>query len=88
MTTDQEDAAMLLELQEKITDRIRGQIRLMIDSAYGTLSTPQPYNASLLDPGVMNNALMQNIRQQLLNDSYFITELTKRIGQKMTTLPY
>lgn len=86
MTTEQEDAAMLLELQEKITRRIREQIRLMIDGVYDSGNGPVPtYPDYGLEPGTMRNSLFAHVATILLNDPSFITELTRKIGQKMAT---
>jgi len=82
MSTEQEDAVLLLQLEEKITRRIRSQIRSMVD---GSSSSAQ-LNDVLLDPATMQIALVQNIKSALLNDSYFVTELTKRIGQRMSQI--
>ena len=83
MSTEQEDAVLLLELEEKITHRIREQIRMMAD---GIDQGMGPLHPSLCSPSAARWALIQNIRQTLLNDPNFITEITKRIGQRMTTI--
>jgi hypothetical protein len=70
---------MLLELQEKITYRIREQLIAMIDGAdplYGTTS-PADMRAS---------SLHTRLKWSLLNDPTFISEMAKRIGQKMQTV--
>lgn len=79
MSTEQEDVAMLLELEEKITRRIRAQIRNMIDGR----SDSAELHDSLLDPTAMNIILMQNVKNALLNDGYFISQMTQKIGQRM-----
>ena len=86
MSTEQEDAVLLLELEEKITCRIREQIRLMADGVAAAPSVPMQVHPSLLDPGAMYRALLQNVRHSLLNDTYFVTEMTKRIGQRMSQM--
>lgn len=80
MSTEQEDAVLLLELEEKITRRIRAQIRAVVDN----IENASELHDSMLTPGVMYGTLLQNIRHHLLNDAYFVTEMTKRIGQKMS----
>lgn len=81
MSTEQEDAVLLLELEEKITRRIREQIRMMADG----VNTPavHTYSDPALDPATTQYALYQNLRAMLLNDQTFITDMTKRIGQRM-----
>lgn len=79
MSTEQEDAAMLLELQEKITYRIREQV---FAAFMGTESAPGTLTTYDLSP----HGLRQSMQYALLNDPTFISEMTKRIGQKMQTV--
>lgn len=81
MSTEQEDAAMLLELQEKITTRIREQIFLAFN---GYENTPGSVPAdSLTAP-----ALRGKVMSMLVNDPYFIAEITRKIGAKMANVNY
>lgn len=79
MSTEQEDAAMLLELQEKITRRIREQIFMMI---WGMEESPGNVSAGSLTSARLRGSL----RDMLVNDPGFVTELTKKIGTRMTNV--
>lgn len=81
MSTEQEDVAMLLELEAKITRRIREQIRNMID---GRTDGAAELHDSLLDPIAMNISLAMTVKNALLNDNYFIAQMTQKIGQRMS----
>ena len=83
MSTEQEDAVLLLELEEKITQRIREQIRMM---AEGVAVPTGTYAQVSCAPASVLSTLVANIKFNLLNDAHFIAELTKRIGQKMATV--
>ena len=64
------DVHLTFELEEKVTKRIKST---MLDAlAMG----PQG------DRGIQG-ATAQALKYELLNDSYFIAEMTKRIGQRM-----
>ena len=80
MSTEQEDVAMLLELEEKITRRIRAQIRNMIDGRADSLEL----HDSLLEPTAMHITLAMNVKNALLNDDYFIAQMTQKIGHRMS----
>lgn len=86
MSTEQEDAVLLLELEEKITRRIREQIRKMLDGLYDSGTPAMVYGDNALDPGHMHNHLLTQVKINVLNDPQFITELTKRIGQRMNQI--
>ncbi len=78
MSTEQEDAAMLLELEEKITRRIREQIYLVMhghEAKPGAVTGP-------LDASIMRSALVSS----LINNPHFVTEFTKKIGAKMANV--
>jgi hypothetical protein len=78
MSTEQEDAALLLELEVKITRRIREQIYMMLngyDIAPGLVSSP-------LDASVLRSTLASSP----INNPHFVTELTKKIGAKMANV--
>jgi hypothetical protein len=79
MSTEQEDAAMLLELQEKITRRIREQIISAID---GVAPLPGTISEEELTAFAMQDRLMRS----LVNNPAFVIEMTKRIGQKMNNI--
>lgn len=79
MSTEQEDAAMLLELEEKITRRIREQIYMMI---WGMEGSPGNVSVASLTAADLRGSL----RNMLVNDPGFVTELTKKIGAKMANV--
>lgn len=81
MTTEEENVAMMLELEDKITRRIREQIYMVL---YGMESAPGTITASALNSHDLRNLL----RQQIINDPYTIAELTKKIGAKMANVNY
>lgn len=77
-TTEQENVAMMLELEEKITRRIREQIYLVI---HGHEAQPGAVTG-YLDASNMRSALISS----LVNNPAFITEITKKIGSKMANV--
>ncbi len=84
MSTEQEDAVLLLELEEKITRRIRSQIRLMATMYHSpSAAATDQISDTLLDPSAIYSTLVANIRTTLLNDPTFVTEMTRRVGQRM-----
>ena len=87
MSTEQEDAVLLLELEEKITRRIRSQIRL-VATMYSSPSAAiaDQISDALLDPYTIYSTLVANIRTSLLNDPTFVTEMTRRAGQRMSQI--
>jgi hypothetical protein len=68
------DVALMVELEEKIDQRVRDGVYKAI---YGFTSS-SPVSASMVQSAVANAA-----KTQILNDTAFLTELTKRIGQRM-----
>ena len=79
MSTEQEDIALLFELEKKIEQRIREQIYFVIwgmEAPAGSVSS-----VSLNAPD-----LRISLRNMLVNDPGFVTELTKKIGAKMTNI--
>ena len=79
MSTEQEDAAMLLELQEKITQRIREQIISAID---GVDKLP----GTIFEHELTAFAMYDRLMRSLVNNPVFVTEMAKRIGQKMNSI--
>lgn len=73
------DVALMMELEGKIDQRIK-------DTMYETLLGREA--ASTVDNQMVHYAAAQAVKTVLLSDSYFITELTKRIGQKMQNIQY
>ena len=81
--SEETDIASMAELEDKITQRIREQIRMMAEGYEHPLgSLPR----ALCGPAASYTTLVLNTRMQLLNDQSFITELTKRIGQRMNQI--
>ncbi len=78
MTTEEENVAMMLELEAKITHRIREQIWLVM---HGHEAQPGAVHGPL-DAGTMRGALVSS----LINNPAFITEVTKKIGSKMANI--
>ena len=81
MSTEQEDAAILLELEEKITRRIREQLFMVF---LGVNGEPGSVSSASLDI----HSLRGTLRSSIINDPYVITELTKKIGTKMANVQY
>lgn len=79
--SEETDIALMAELEGKITQRIREQIRMMADGCENQIGSVHP---SICGPTTTYSTLLHNFRTQLLNDPSFITELTKRIGQKLS----
>ncbi len=87
MSTEQEDAVLLLQLEEKITRRIRSQIRLVATMYHSpSAATADQISDTLLDPSVIYSTLAANIRTTLLNDPTFVTEMTRRVGQRVSQI--
>lgn len=81
MTESNSDAntAMMLELEEKITRRIREQIFAVMNGV-----EPEPGTASAYDLSIAGLRLA--MQRGLLNDQYFIRELVRVVGQKMASI--
>jgi len=73
------DVALMVELEEKIDQRIRDGMYKAING-YENLA---PTSAVLVQ-----TAIASSVKANILSDNAFITELTKRIGQKMQYMPY
>lgn len=73
------DVALMMELEGKINQRIK-------DVVYETMTGSQP--TAYTSNSNIQYAMAQGIKNSLLNDSYFITELAKRIGHKMQNIQY
>lgn len=81
MSTEAEDAAMLLELEKKITHRIRAQIMTAFNGYEAPATDPEgTYTAQ-----VMNAALIHAIAFRVLSSPALITNLTKAVVQKLST---
>ena len=71
------DVALMMELEGKIDQRIKDTVyhALLGSAAVHPVDTP-----------MMQYAAAQAVKTVLLSDNYFITELAKRIGQKMQNI--
>jgi hypothetical protein len=79
MDTQESDAAMLLELNEKITHRIREQIVVCMQGF------EQDYAGEPLDISFVRNKIVSDLAMHLLQNSTFITSITKAVVQKLNT---
>ena len=81
MNEDQEAAntALMLELEEKITRRIREQIFAVMNGVEPLSGTTSAYDLSI-------GGLQHAMQVSLLHNSHFIRELARAVGQKMTTI--
>ena len=77
------DTAIMLELEEKITQRIRTEI---MKGLHGS-DTYQPPNGGLAAVNIRAH-VVELIGYQLINNPTFLTDLTKKIGMKMSNVPY
>jgi hypothetical protein len=73
------DVALMMELEGKINQRIKD---VLYESVVGYIPTSPAANSNI------QLAIAQGVKTSLLNDTGFITELTKRIGQKMQNIQY
>lgn len=73
------DVALMVELEEKIDQRIR-------DGLYTAMNGYT--NASPVSAIMAQTAVASIVKERILSDNVFITELTKRIGQRMQYLQY
>ena len=73
------DVALMMELEGKINQRIKD---VMYESVIGYTPTVPSTTSNI------QYAIAQGVKNSLLNDSSFVAELTKRIGQKMQNIPY
>ena len=82
MSTEQEDAAMLLELQEKITHRIREQILVCAMGFEPGMPDPEGTRYSA---GQINDAFVSSIASKLVSHPTFVSNMTKAIASKITS---
>lgn len=71
------DVALMMELEGKIDQRIK-------DTMLEAMSQIKP--TAHADNYGIQSATAQAVKTVLLSDNYFITELAKRIGQKMQNI--
>jgi hypothetical protein len=68
------DVALMVELEDQINQRIR-------DGLYTAMNGYT--NASPVSAAMAQAAVASSVKTYMLNDTAFLTELTKRIGQRM-----
>ena len=73
------DVALMVELEEQINQRIRDGIYTAVNGYT---------NASPVSAGMVQSAVATSVKTSILNDTVFIAELTRRIGQKMQNVTY
>ena len=73
------DVALMMELEGKINQRIKD---VLYESVVGYVPT-----AAATTPNIQY-AIAQGVKNSLLNDTGFVTELARRIGQKMQNIQY
>ncbi len=82
MSTEQEDVALLLELQEKITNRIREQI--MICATGFEPGIPHP-EGTRFTASQINDAFVAAVAMKLTSHPTFVNNITKAIAHKVIT---
>jgi hypothetical protein len=80
MSTEQEDAALLLELEEKITRRIREQILIC---ATGYEPAAQDPESTKYSAGLVNDAIVTGVTMKILQNPTFVANLTNAVVQKL-----
>lgn len=78
---DEADVTLMVELEEKITQRIRKEL-------FVSVANFPPLNPDNIKASEVNNALLMLIRGAVINDQWTVTELTKKIGAKMSNVNY
>ena len=73
------DTALMLELEEKITRRIREQI-------FGVMNGVEPVSGTMSAYDLSIGGIQHAMQVSLLNNPHFIRELTKAVGQKMASI--
>lgn len=90
MSTEQEDTALLLELEHKITHRIRKEVLTM---ARGFENTPQwaDSEAVLSDDKMLpqiKSQFIEHLAVALVNNPTFMTTLVRGFGDKMNKITF
>ncbi len=80
MSTEQADAVLLLELEEKITRRIRAQI-LICATGYEP-GMPDPEDTTY-PAGFVNDAIVTGVTMKILQNPTFVANLTNAVVQKL-----
>jgi hypothetical protein len=80
MSTEQEDAVLLLELEEKITRRIREQILICANGYEPAVQNPE---GTQYPAGFVNDAIVTGVTMKILQNSMFVANLTNAVVQKL-----
>ena len=73
------DVALMVELEEQINQRIQNGIYTAINGYI----TASPVSATMVQ-----TAIASSVKANILSDTGFIAELTRRIGHKMQNVTY
>lgn len=82
MSTEQEDAVLLLELEEKITRRIREQILICATGFEPAAKDPE---GTEYPAGLVNDAIANGVAMKILQNPTFVANLTRAVVQKLST---
>lgn len=77
--TEEANTILALELDAKVRQRIRQEVTLIAQGVDIPPPTMNPHSNAF----DIQSLLAQSLVSHLCNNPYFITEITKRIGQKM-----
>jgi hypothetical protein len=80
MSTEQADAVLLLELEEKITHRIREQILICATGYEPALQDPE---GTTYPAGFVNDAIVTGVTMKILQNPTFVANLTNVVVQKL-----
>jgi len=81
MSTESEDVALLLELEAKITHRIRREIMIALNGHEAPVSDPE----GTYTPRLMNDALINAVAFRVMSSPTLVTNITKAVVQKLST---
>jgi hypothetical protein len=82
MSTEQEDTALLFELEKKIEHRIRRQIMI----AFNGYETPDTDPEGTYTASFMSEALITAVSMRVMSSPGFATNITKAVVQKLSTV--
>jgi hypothetical protein len=80
MSTEQADAVLLLELEEKITCRIREQILICATGHEPALHDPE---GTTYPAEFVNDAIVAGVTMRILQNPVFVANLTNAVVQKL-----
>lgn len=82
MSTEQEDTALLFELEKKIEHRIRRQIMI----AFIGYETPDTDPEGKYTASLMNETMINAVAMRVMASPIFATNITKAVVQKLSTV--